>query len=81
MRFIAINLPWDECLMTEMGRCDQSLKLEEMIGPVPSVRKLIQDIDRTRFRVWALTNAYVYVSAPSPPPSRLFLNDIKLTYF
>ena len=32
-----------------------------MIRPDPSVRKLLQDIDRTRFRVWALTNAYVYV--------------------
>ncbi|KAL5508283.1 SDT1 [Sanghuangporus vaninii] len=40
-------------------RCDQSLPLKDMIGPVPAVRKLLQDIDRTKVRVWALTNAYV----------------------
>ncbi|KAI5124940.1 hypothetical protein M0805_007367 [Coniferiporia weirii] len=40
-------------------RCDQSLPLEDMIGPVPAVRKLLQDIDRSKVRVWALTNAYV----------------------
>lgn len=29
-----------------------------MIQPDPSVRKLFQDIDRSKARVWALTNAY-----------------------
>jgi len=32
--------------------------LEDMIQPDPSVRKLFQDIDRSKARVWALTNAY-----------------------
>jgi pyrimidine and pyridine-specific 5'-nucleotidase len=29
-----------------------------MITYEPSVRQLFQDIDRTKARVWALTNAY-----------------------
>lgn len=29
-----------------------------MIKPNPSLRKLFQDIDRTKARVWGLTNAY-----------------------
>jgi len=39
-------------------KCDGSLPLEDMIKPDPSVRRLFQDIDRTKARVWALTNAY-----------------------
>ena len=39
-------------------KCDGSLPLEEMINPDPSIRKLFQDIDRSKARVWALTNAY-----------------------
>ena len=39
-------------------KCDGSLPLEDMISPDPSVRKLFQDIDRSKARVWALTNAY-----------------------
>lgn len=42
-------------------RCDGSLPLEQMLTPDPAVRKLLQDIDRTKTRVWALTNAYVTV--------------------
>ncbi|KAJ4481648.1 pyrimidine 5-nucleotidase [Lentinula edodes] len=38
--------------------CDQALPLEEMIFPNPVHRKLLEDIDRSRVRVWALTNAY-----------------------
>ncbi|KAJ3989692.1 pyrimidine 5-nucleotidase [Lentinula detonsa] len=38
--------------------CDQALPLEEMIFPNPAHRKLLEDIDRSRIRVWALTNAY-----------------------
>lgn len=45
------------------ARCDGALPLEEMIQPDPSVRKLFQDIDRTKVRIWALTNAYVTVCA------------------
>ncbi|KAI0030704.1 pyrimidine 5-nucleotidase [Vararia minispora EC-137] len=39
-------------------KCDQSLPLEDMIKPDPALRQLFQDIDRTKCRVWALTNAY-----------------------
>ncbi|KAH8105898.1 pyrimidine 5-nucleotidase [Cristinia sonorae] len=39
-------------------KCDGSLPLEDMIKPDPSLRKLLQDIDRSKARVWALTNAY-----------------------
>ncbi|KAL0565054.1 putative suppressor of disruption of TFIIS [Marasmius crinis-equi] len=39
-------------------KCDQALPLEEMIHYKPSLRKLFEDIDRSKFRVWALTNAY-----------------------
>jgi pyrimidine and pyridine-specific 5'-nucleotidase len=38
--------------------CDASLPLEDMLKPDPSVRKLLEDIDRKKARVWALTNAY-----------------------
>ncbi|KAI0702875.1 pyrimidine 5-nucleotidase [Cytidiella melzeri] len=39
-------------------KCDGSLPLEDMIKPDPGLRKLLQDIDRSKARVWALTNAY-----------------------
>ncbi|KAF8076490.1 pyrimidine 5-nucleotidase [Lyophyllum atratum] len=39
-------------------RCDGSLPLEDMIQYDPSVRKLFEDIDRSKVKVWALTNAY-----------------------
>ncbi|KIM46099.1 hypothetical protein M413DRAFT_441160 [Hebeloma cylindrosporum] len=39
-------------------KCDGSLPLEDMISYSPSLRKLIEDIDRTKVRVWGLTNAY-----------------------
>ncbi|KAF8351376.1 Haloacid dehalogenase-like hydrolase-domain-containing protein, partial [Amanita rubescens] len=38
--------------------CDGSLPLEEMIKFDPELVKLFEDIDRTKARVWALTNAY-----------------------
>lgn len=39
-------------------KCDGSLPLEEMIAFDPKLRKLFEDIDRTKVRVWALTNAF-----------------------
>jgi len=39
-------------------KCDGSLPLEEMLKPDPQLRTLLQDIDRSKVRVWALTNAY-----------------------
>ncbi|KZS98043.1 pyrimidine 5-nucleotidase [Sistotremastrum niveocremeum HHB9708] len=38
--------------------CDGSLPLEEMLRPDPALRQLLLDIDRSKTRVWALTNAY-----------------------
>jgi hypothetical protein len=43
------------------AKCDGSLPLESMIKPDPSVRQLLMDIDRSRVRIFALTNAYVNV--------------------
>ncbi|KAH7887659.1 pyrimidine 5-nucleotidase [Phlebopus sp. FC_14] len=39
-------------------KCDGTLPLEDAIKPDPKLRKLFQDIDRKKARVWALTNAY-----------------------
>lgn len=39
-------------------KCDASLPLETMLSPDPRIRKLLEDIDRSKCRVWALTNAY-----------------------
>ncbi|PCH41095.1 pyrimidine 5-nucleotidase [Wolfiporia cocos MD-104 SS10] len=39
-------------------KCDGSLPLEDALNPDPKLRKLLQDIDRSKARVWALTNAY-----------------------
>ncbi|OCH92938.1 pyrimidine 5-nucleotidase [Obba rivulosa] len=39
-------------------KCDGSLPLEEMLKPDPELRKLLEDIDRSKARIWALTNAY-----------------------
>ncbi|KAF9495396.1 pyrimidine 5-nucleotidase [Pleurotus eryngii] len=39
-------------------KCDGSLPLEDMIFPSESLRQLFLDINRSKFRVWALTNAY-----------------------
>ena len=33
-----------------------------MLSPDPRIRKLLEDIDRSKCRVWALTNAYRTVS-------------------
>jgi len=40
------------------AKCDASLPLETMLSPDPRIRKLLEDIDRSKCRVWALTNAY-----------------------
>lgn len=47
-------------------KCDQALPLEEMIFPNPAHRRLLQDIDRSKARVWALTNAYKVVCTSLP---------------
>lgn len=45
-------------------KCDGSLPLERMISYDPAVRKLFEDIDRSKAQVWALTNAYKPVRNP-----------------
>lgn len=42
-------------------KCDQSLPLEELLTEDTKVRQLLEDMDRSKTRVWALTNAYVTV--------------------
>ncbi|KAF8155390.1 pyrimidine 5-nucleotidase [Crassisporium funariophilum] len=39
--------------------CDGSIPLGQMITFDPSIRKLLEDIDRSKARVWVLTNAYL----------------------
>ncbi|KAG6911182.1 hypothetical protein DXG01_003049 [Tephrocybe rancida] len=39
-------------------KCDGSIPLEDMIKFDPKTRKLFEDIDRSKVRVWGLTNAY-----------------------
>ncbi|KAF8845849.1 pyrimidine 5-nucleotidase [Paxillus ammoniavirescens] len=41
--------------------CDGTLPLEQYIKPDPKLRKLFEHLDRTKVRVWALTNAYKHV--------------------
>lgn len=56
------------------SKCDGSLPLEDILKPDPKLRKLLEDIDRSKTRVWALTNAYQsvsvwtarYVESPTP---------------
>jgi len=40
-------------------KCDGSLPLEDILKPDAALRKLLQDIDRSKARVWALTNANI----------------------
>ncbi|KAN0060795.1 hypothetical protein ACQY0O_007454 [Thecaphora frezii] len=39
-------------------KCDASLPLEDILRPDPDVIRLLSDLDRTKVRVFALTNAY-----------------------
>ncbi|PWY98278.1 hypothetical protein BCV70DRAFT_202059 [Testicularia cyperi] len=41
-------------------KCDASLPLESILRPDPQVKRMLSEIDRTRVRVFALTNAYRY---------------------
>lgn len=42
-------------------KVDGTLPLEDKIKFDPSVRKLLEDIDRSKARVWGLTNAFLPV--------------------
>ena len=39
-------------------RCDASLPLDQVLRPDSETIALLRDIDRSKYRVWALTNAY-----------------------
>ena len=38
---------------------DDALPLDDVIKPDPELRKLIEDIDTSKVRLWLFTNAYV----------------------
>lgn len=64
-----LSLPRDVALtLTVIGlqECDAALPLDSLLAPHPPLQQLIADIDRTKYRVWALTNAYVNVSLQAP---------------
>ncbi|KAI3318645.1 pyrimidine 5-nucleotidase [Xylariaceae sp. AK1471] len=41
------------------AKVDDALPLEELIQPNPALRKLLEDIDTSKVKLWLLTNAYV----------------------
>lgn len=44
------------------SKCDASLPLDKILRPDPEIKQLLADLDRTKCRVFALTNAYKHVS-------------------
>lgn len=38
---------------------DDALPLEDLLEPDPELRKLLQDMDRSKVKLWLLTNAYI----------------------
>jgi pyrimidine and pyridine-specific 5'-nucleotidase len=38
---------------------DDALPLDDILKPAPELRKMLEDIDRSKVRLWLLTNAYV----------------------
>ncbi|WAQ88606.1 hypothetical protein PtA15_10A25 [Puccinia triticina] len=38
--------------------CDLAIPLEDILSPDPKLRQLLLDIDRSKARVWCITNAY-----------------------
>lgn len=41
------------------SKVDDALPLEQVIKPNPQLRKMLEDIDRDKVRLWLFTNAYV----------------------
>lgn len=41
------------------AQVDDALPLEDVLHPDPELRRLIEDIDRSKVRLWLFTNAYV----------------------
>jgi pyrimidine and pyridine-specific 5'-nucleotidase len=40
------------------SKCDATLPLEDVLKPDEQVKRMLKDLDRSKCRVWALTNAY-----------------------
>src|SRR6266568_4618530 len=40
-------------------KVDDALPLEDVIKPNPTLHKLLEDIDRSKVRLWLFTNAYI----------------------
>lgn len=63
--------------------CDASLPLETVLKVDPELQHLLASIDREKCHVWALTNAYVFVSSHLPTssiPPRFGLNSLPLVF-
>lgn len=41
------------------AKVDDALPLENILKPNPKLRKLLEDIDRKKVKLWLLTNAYI----------------------
>jgi pyrimidine and pyridine-specific 5'-nucleotidase len=41
------------------AKVDDALPLDGVIVPRPEIKKLLQDVDRSKVKLWLLTNAYV----------------------
>jgi pyrimidine and pyridine-specific 5'-nucleotidase len=41
------------------AKVDDALPLEDILKPDPQLRKLLEDIDNSKVKLWLLTNAYV----------------------
>ncbi|KAK0278414.1 suppressor of deletion of TFIIS [Friedmanniomyces endolithicus] len=41
------------------SQVDDALPLEALLKPDPAVRKMLQDMDRSKIKLWLFTNAYI----------------------
>ena len=41
------------------AKVDDALPLDEIIKPRPELKKLLQDIDKSKVKLWLFTNAYI----------------------
>ena len=41
------------------SKVDDALPLEDVLSPNPQLRKMLEDIDTTKVRLWLFTNAYI----------------------
>jgi len=41
------------------SQVDDALPLEDVLKPDPQLRRLIEDIDKTKVKLWLFTNAYI----------------------